>query len=902
MQLVQPRWRIIVALFVCGCVAAAVSAQGGSWSTMAPVPLSFGGAGVASVNGKIYVVGGQIGNSMISNVFEYDPSTNAWSSKSPMPIARGALGVAAVNGILYAIGGCTTNDCSGLSAAVQAYDPVTDTWTNRTSAPTPRRSFSAGVINGIIYVAGGFQGPGSPGIASAEAYNPATDSWTELAPMPTARAGVAITASNGLLYAIGGETGVTEFSEVDVYDPGANTWSTKSSLPSGRAAGTAVAIGGLVYHAGGDTTPTGLLGYDPITDSWSSQPSLPNAISPGAEGAIANGIFYVIDFGTNQAFTPGNGTAWRFSGDLNLARSAANNAQLQDGRILITTGDATVGCCTNTAEVYNPNLGEWTLTGPMVIPQAAGGTARLADGRVLVAGGDPGATQSGPTNIAEIFDPGANTWTQTGSMNTQRANLGAVLLPNGNVLVFGGSDADCYCYLNTAEIYNPSTGNWTYTGNMPVNAALQSAAVLPNGKVLVAGGFSNYFAQTSAELYDPNSGTWSPTGSLNVGRNSALTILLNNGKVLVAGGAQPDCTSLTNTAEIYDPISGTWSLTGSMSIARTNFAGALLDDGRVLVSGGFVNNCSAASNTTEIFDPATGTWSAADNLNVGRNQHASFTLPDGRILVAGGFSGSISQDALLSTEIFTPAAPPNNTPTGSGIGVGLDGGSAVAGGATLSFSSVTQAGNTTETVSGTGAPPPAGFKLGTPPTYFDLSTTASYSGPITVCINYGGISFGNQSKLRLFHFENGGWVNVTTTLNTSTMMICGGVTSLSPFGVFEYEYSAAVQAPIAADGSSVFNANRGVVPVKFTATLNGAPTCALPAAMISVFSMIGGGLVTVNQSEYIMPADSGTSFRIDTTSCQYVYNLDAKTLGPGKYTIYISNGDIVIGTAVFALQ
>ncbi|HET9400412.1 MAG TPA: hypothetical protein VFO34_05635 [Candidatus Acidoferrales bacterium] len=50
------------------------------------------------------------------------------------------------------------------------------------------------------------------------------------------------------------------------------------------------------------------------------------------------------------------------------------------------------------------------------------------------------------------------------------------------------------------------------------------------------------------------------------------------------------------------------------------------------------------------------------------------------------------------------------------------------------------------------------------------------------------------------------------------------------------------------------------------------------------------------------PADSGTSFRIDTTSCQYVYNLDAKTLGPGNYTIDISNGDIVIGTAVFALQ
>ena len=114
--------------------------------------------------------------------------------------------------------------------------------------------------------------------------------------------------------------------------------------------------------------------------------------------------------------------------------------------------------------------------------------------------------------------------------------------------------------------------------------------------------------------------------------------------------------------------------------------------------------------------------------------------------------------------------------------------------------------------------------------------------------------------------------------------------------------SATVQPPINADGSSVFKANKGVVPVKFTATLNGAPTCALPAAMISVYRMSGSDLVSVNQSDYIMPADGGTSFRIDTTSCQYVYNLDAKTLGPGKYTVNISNGDIVIGTAVFALR
>src|SRR5438034_4450994 len=73
---------------------------------------------------------------------------------------------------------------------------------------------------------------------------------------------------------------------------------------------------------------------------------------------------------------------------------------------------------------------------------------------------------------------------------------------------------------------------------------------------------------------------------------------------------------------------------------------------------------------------------------------------------------------------------------------------------TMTFSNVTQAGTTSLTTSGVGAPPPTGFKLGNPPTYYNIGTTAVFSGPITICINYSGISFGDASKLRLFHNEN----------------------------------------------------------------------------------------------------------------------------------------------------
>src|SRR5439155_11597253 len=93
---------------------------------------------------------------------------------------------------------------------------------------------------------------------------------------------------------------------------------------------------------------------------------------------------------------------------------------------------------------------------------------------------------------------------------------------------------------------------------------------------------------------------------------------------------------------------------------------------------------------------------------------------------------------------------------------------------TLTFAAVTVAGTTSLTTSSAGPVPPAGFRLGDPPTYYELSTTALFAGPITVCIDYSGISFINESQLRLFHFEGGAWVDRTISLDT-TNIICARV-------------------------------------------------------------------------------------------------------------------------------
>src|SRR5207302_984726 len=109
-------------------------------------------------------------------------------------------------------------------------------------------------------------------------------------------------------------------------------------------------------------------------------------------------------------------------------------------------------------------------------------------------------------------------------------------------------------------------------------------------------------------------------------------------------------------------------------------------------------------------------------------------------------------------------------------------------------------------------------------------------------------------------------------------------------GAFEVQavpssYAGQVQQPINADGSSVFNVRRGVVPVKFTLTQGGVATCALPPATITVTRTAGVVMGAVNESLYSGSADSGSNFRID--SCQYVYNLNSGALGAGTYRVDI---------------
>jgi VCBS repeat-containing protein len=139
----------------------------------------------------------------------------------------------------------------------------------------------------------------------------------------------------------------------------------------------------------------------------------------------------------------------------------------------------------------------------------------------------------------------------------------------------------------------------------------------------------------------------------------------------------------------------------------------------------------------------------------------------------GGLSGI--------TWTFDVPAGPTETPVGTNVVVrplDQNRGARV----TLVFANVQAPGDTTlTTVPPTSPPPPAGFQLGDPAVYYEISTTANYTGDIQLCFNYTGISYPDEAALKLLHYEGGAWIDHTTSLDTTFDVICGTTTSLSPF-------------------------------------------------------------------------------------------------------------------------
>jgi len=385
--------------------------------------------------------------------------------------------------------------------------------------------------------------------------------------------------------------------------------------------------------------------------TWTSN-SAAATITSGASGGLASGISKgSATISAALGALSSNGVTLSVigfgpaTGSLNIARDTDAAVLLSDGRVLIIGGfnGSLPSQYLTSSELYDPSAGTFALTGALTTGRADFTTTLLPNGKVLVAGG---SNQGNALASAELYDPATGTFTSTGSLATPRYSHTATLLPNGNVLVAGGFNltGNTLNFLASAELYDPATGLFTSAGTMTAPRYVHTATLLFNGKVLIAGGYNATGALASAELYDSTNGTFSAiAGSMTTARSGATANLLNNGKVLLIGG------TTAASAELYDPAASTFSSTGSPLTARNGNSATLLNNGQVLVAGG-VDATGTILSSVELYESASGTFVSAGGMITGRYNFTATRLTKGNVLVAGGDGPGV----LASAELYVP--------------------------------------------------------------------------------------------------------------------------------------------------------------------------------------------------------------------------------------------------------
>ncbi|MCL4858862.1 MAG: right-handed parallel beta-helix repeat-containing protein, partial [Caldilineaceae bacterium] len=274
------------------------------------------------------------------------------------------------------------------------------------------------------------------------------------------------------------------------------------------------------------------------------------------------------------------------------------------------------------------------------------------------------------------------------------------------------------------------------------------------------------------------------------------------------------------------------------NIANTNGADGIYVDGDALaIDGNLVEGNTANGNAANGIHGAKAGHTLKDNT---ANNNAVWGILAAAGTINGGGNtasgnGQIGQCSGIVCNGPPDTPQPPNTPAGTDVTVSISTPDDAAT-AEVTFANVTTAGDTT--IVALDSPPalPEGY-LQVGSLFYDVSTTAVYAPPVTLCLSYDPSSFADPADAKLLHYEGGVWVDVTTSNDTVNGQVCGVVSSLSPFAVTvpvapETTISSGPDAAtISTSASFVFAADQP--SATFECSLDGAPfaSCVSPASL-----------------------------------------------------------------------
>lgn len=262
--------------------------------------------------------------------------------------------------------------------------------------------------------------------------------------------------------------------------------------------------------------------------------------------------------------------SWNIAAEMNVPRGYHSTTVLPDGSALAVGGSWSGVRGRKPSEVFDYQTGTWNLKLGIV----ASGTLVTDDDPFrsdnhmwLFTAPNERVFQAGPSRIMHWIDvAGDGRVEATIERGLDSMNGNAVMYDVGKILVTGGASKYEGGDLahDDAQIIdiNGPTPKILKRMKMNYRRAFHNSAVLPNGQVVVMGGsstavvFNDDFAVLEAELFDPETDTFYELAPMQIPRTyHSAGILMKDGRVFIGGGGACGANCAVNhfNAEIFTP-------------------------------------------------------------------------------------------------------------------------------------------------------------------------------------------------------------------------------------------------------------------------------------------------------------------------------------------------------------
>ena len=329
-----------------------------------------------------------------------------------------------------------------------------------------------------------------------------------------------------------------------------------ASLPSGRIV-TWASSEPDDFRSGSDYTHSAI--YNPLNQSFTDIPIEGHDLFGAGIGMMSTGRTVAIGGGSGVIKTSVLDDAGWIGGDeLPQVRAFGQVTALADGALIAMGGQ------TATAVQWRADGGWSEVAGDFAadfaaLPQASvdqldGGSAIVVapDGRLFTAG-------SGLESFSLDLQGGYQSHGAQSADSDDRLHGTTVMYDVGKLLVAGGGRPSLSSAV-TIDI-NGTVPVVASTGSLHTPRSMHNSVLLPGGQVMVVGGteagipFSDENSVFEPELWDPSTTQWQKMAAHRMPRNYQSTALLMKDARVIAmgGGLCGDCTSNYQSAEIFEP-------------------------------------------------------------------------------------------------------------------------------------------------------------------------------------------------------------------------------------------------------------------------------------------------------------------------------------------------------------